>query len=138
MMCGQVLRGGSDAHDLNARAQSHSERPGRPSRRRNRRLNRAEGGASRTDRPRQNRKERRFTGDFTRCLINVGRFHRLSPNRLMGFVNEHYPGRPPEFGRIEIQHQETFFDIDSQAVAAMNTAMAGQQFEGQPVEIVVL
>ena len=71
-------------------------------------------------------------------MINVGRFHRLSPNRLMGFVNEHFPGRPPEFGRIEIQHQETFFDIDSQAVAAMNTAMAGQQFEGQPVEIVVL
>lgn len=140
VMCGQVLSSYEHAPDLNQRAQGDSDRGSRRSPRgRNRRSERGhDGGGSRGERPQRPRKERTFTGNFTRCLINIGRQQRLSPNRLMGLVNQHYPGRPPEFGRIEIQQKETFFDIDSQAVSALNSSVSGQVFEGKSIEIVVL
>ena len=87
---------------------------------------------------REKRNERiPFKGQLTRCEINLGRQNHLTPNRLMGLVNDVFEGPKPHFGKINIYGKRTVFDIDSRAVSQMMTEAGNQTFEGRNVRILI-
>ena len=53
-------------------------------------------------------------------------------------MNEHYRGKSPEFGRIDIQKRETYFDIDAKAAQQMHAGITEQHFEGRSIEVSIL
>ena len=78
-----------------------------------------------------------FKGKLTRCEINLGRQNHLTPNRLMGLVNDVFEGPKPHFGKINIYGKRTVFDIDSRAVSQMMSEAGSQTFEGRHVRILI-
>ena len=47
--------------------------------------------------------------NFDRYFINIGRRDKLNPVRLMGLLNEQLNGSKPDFGKIDIQNNFSFF-----------------------------
>ncbi len=138
VMCGQTLQSYQNAPDLNERAKFTKSRNSRNSRSRDRRSEKKGNfGRKRDDNFRKERvrKERVFEGNFTRCRINVGRRNGLSPNRLMGLVNEFYTGKKPDFGRIHIEQNRAFFDVEPKAASRVISGVHGQEFEGCRLEV---
>jgi ATP-dependent RNA helicase DeaD len=135
VMCGDTLRSYQNAPDLNERAHVRNNRDSHSRSRRGdvrgSNSRRGDGGIRRE----RVRKERVFDGDFTRCRINVGRRNGLNPNRLMGLVNEFYKGKKPDFGRIQIEQNQAFFDIEPKAASRVISGVQGQFFEGCCLEV---
>ena len=129
VMCGDILLSYQNAPDLNERANIQN---GKKTRSRHRKGEIRGGKSVRKERV---RKERVFEGNFVRCRINVGRRNGLNPNRLMGLVNEFYKGKKPDFGRIQIEQHQTFFDIEPKAVSRVISGVQGQFFEGCRLEV---
>jgi len=135
VMCGQTLQSYQNAPDLNERAKKTKNRD-KSSRRQRDRRDRRDRNKNGND-SRKPKKERHFPGNFTRCNINVGRQNGLSPNRLMGLINEFYNGKKPDFGRIDIYQKTATFDIEVSAVSKMISGVQGKEFEGRRVQVSV-
>ena len=71
---------------------------------------------------------------YTTCQVNIGRKHKLNPNRLMGLVNERIKGKKPDFGEIRIDSTSTMFDVESKSVPAVIASLTGASFEGRSVK----
>lgn len=133
VMCGQMLHSYHNALDLNERARMKLNKRERG---RQGQSKRSRGRGERST-PRTFKKERVFEGNFTRCRINLGRQNGLKPHRLMGLVNENYEGKKPDFGKIDIQKQVAYFDIDTKAVSKLVKGFQGKRFEGRRIELIV-
>jgi ATP-dependent RNA helicase DeaD len=53
----------------------------------------------------------------------------------MGLVNEFYKGKKPDFGRIQIEQNQAFFDIEPKAASRVISGVQGQMFEGCRLEV---
>ena len=120
--------------------------PSEKSERRKKRKNRRDRDGSRGDRNRgrgrndagrddkSKPKKKRRTGDFVQVQVNIGRRHKVNPNRLMGLVNERIGGKKPDFGEISIQATSTNFEVEARSVPAVIAALTGATFEGRAVK----
>lgn len=72
---------------------------------------------------------------FTRYFLNVGNRDGLNPARLMGVVNEQLNGKKPNFGKIDIQNNFSFFEVEEGFNAKLFDAVNGTQFEGRDLSI---
>jgi ATP-dependent RNA helicase DeaD len=72
---------------------------------------------------------------FTRYFLNVGNRDGLNPARLMGVVNEQLNGKKPNFGKIDIQNNFSFFEVEEGFDAKLFDAVNGTQFEGRDLSI---
>lgn len=143
LISGSLLNQYQKEFDLNARATEVSSRDkrkrkdrnrDRDSRRDGRRDGRREHG---NDRGRDGNKRKKFqpkSGNYTTCQVNIGRKHKLNPNRLMGLVNERIKGKKPDFGEIRIDSTSTTFDVESKSVPAVIASLTGASFEGRSVK----
>lgn len=71
--------------------------------------------------------------DFKRLFVNIGKNHRLNPQRLMGLVNEATRDRNIPIGRIDIMKSFSFFEIDEQYTSKVLDGLNNIDFDGVKV-----
>ena len=81
------------------------------------------------------RERREDFGNFDRYFINVGQRDGLNPVRLMGLVNESLHGSKPDFGKIDVQNNFSFFEVQQGYQNSLIESVKGVQFEGRDVAI---
>ncbi len=120
----QILEYYQDADDINASAGRSKNNNNRKnsSRKKNGRSN--SGGSG-----------RHAEEGFTRYFLNVGNRDGLNPARLMGVVNEQLNGKKPNFGKIDIQNNFSFFEVEEGFDAKLFDAVNGTQFEGRDLSV---
>ena len=116
--------------DLNARAQAVIDRKKRKKRDRDGKGK----DKGRDGRDNKRKKVHPSQGDAQPVRSNLGRKHKLNPNRLMGLVNERIKGKKPDFGEIRIEATSTTFDVESKSVPAVIASLTGASFEGRSVK----
>lgn len=72
---------------------------------------------------------------YDRYFINVGRRDGLSPVRLMGVLNEELKGKKPDFGKIDIQNNFSFFEVETGFENDLVHGTKGAKFEGRDIAI---
>ena len=135
LMTGSLLSQYQKEIDLNERAQHVIDRKKR--KRRDRDGKGRDGRGRDRGRDKRDDKRKKFTpkpGNYTTCQVNLGRKHKLNPNRLMGLVNERIKGKKPDFGEIRIDATSTTFDVESRSVPAVIASLTGASFEGRAVK----
>ncbi|MTI88708.1 MAG: DEAD/DEAH box helicase [Balneolaceae bacterium] len=88
-------------------------------------------------RNRSSRGPRKAEAGFTRYFLNIGKRDGLNPARLMGVVNEQMHGKKPDFGKIDIQTNFSFFEIEEGFDNKLFDSMNGTRFEGREVGVEV-
>lgn len=127
----QFLEYYKDSRDLNASAKGGRDRGDRDGGRgRDRNNGRSRGG-------RDSGGDRRYddAGSFDRYFINVGRRDGLNPVRLMGLINESLNGGKPDFGKIDVQNNFSFFEVEPGYQNNLVESVKGVKFEGRDVAI---
>lgn len=72
---------------------------------------------------------------YERFFINIGRRDGLNPVRLMGLVNEQLNGSKPDFGKIDLQNNFSFFEVETGYESALTNQVTGAKFEGRDVAV---
>jgi len=92
------------------------------------------GKSERKDRKDRGR-DRRNDAHLERFFINIGKRDGLNPVRLMGVINELLKGEKPDFGKIDIQMNFSFFEVEPGYGSSIIDSVKGIQFEGRDVSI---
>lgn len=74
-------------------------------------------------------------GSFDRYFINIGRRDGLNPVRLMGLLNESLNGQKPDFGKIDVQNNFSFFEVEKGYQNSLVECVKGVKFEGRDVNV---
>ncbi len=72
---------------------------------------------------------------YERFFINVGRRDGLNPVRMMGLINEQLNGSKPDFGKIDVQNNFSFFEVEPGFSNDLIHSVKGAKFEGRDVAI---
>ncbi|MCH2449003.1 MAG: DEAD/DEAH box helicase [Gracilimonas sp.] len=120
----QILEYYEQAGDINATAGKSKNNNRKNSS--NRKENRNSGGSS---------SNRIAEAGFTRYFLNVGGRDGLNPARLMGVVNEQMNGKKPDFGKIDIQNNFSFFEVEEGFDSKLFESMNGTKFEGRDISV---
>lgn len=86
-------------------------------------------------RDRDRGRDRGNDSNFERFFINVGKRDGLNPVRLMGVVNEVLNGEKPDFGKIDVQLNFSFFEVEPGYGPAIIDSVKGIEFEGRKVSV---
>lgn len=121
----QFLEYYDNSRDLNASAKGGRDRD-RGDRR---------GGRDRGDRRGSSDRKYDDASSFDRYFINVGNRDGLNPVRLMGLVNESLNGDKPDFGKIDVQNNFSFFEVELGYENKLIESVKGVKFEGRDVAI---
>ncbi|MBO6535174.1 MAG: DEAD/DEAH box helicase [Balneolaceae bacterium] len=92
-------------------------------------------GKSRSGRKERGSKSRGNDNNYERFFINIGKRDGLNPVRLMGVINEVLKGEKPDFGKIDVDLNFSFFEVEPGFGNAMIKSVKGIKFEGRPVSI---
>ncbi len=83
-------------------------------------------------RDKRERKERRRGGrteaGFTRYFLNIGKKNNLNARKLIGLINELTDSNDIEIGKIDIQRNFSFFDVEASAQKRIEKAFSGARF----------
>lgn len=80
-------------------------------------------------------RNRKSENRFERYFINIGKRDGLNPVRLMGVINELLEGDKPDFGKIEVQLNFSFFEVEPGYGNVIIESVKGIDFEGRKVSI---
>ena len=81
-------------------------------------------------------RDRRERGkDYARLFISLGSKDHVSPGTMMGFVNRVVDNREVSIGKIDIQKNFSFFEVDTEHLQEVLDAMRNAQFDGQSVTV---
>ena len=89
---------------------------------------------TREPRERKNRSERQRS-NFATIFINVGTRNKLTPNRLMGLINEAMDSKDAVIGSIDIMKKFSFFEIEDNRKDALIKALNKETFEGVALSV---
>lgn len=92
-------------------------------------------GNTRGERSSDNRRERNDQVQFTRLFINAGSKHNINPARLIGLINDYGRSRRVTIGKIDIQRNFSFFEVDAAAAQRLIGGFRGAKFEGLALEV---
>lgn len=120
----QILEYYEQAGDINATAGKSNKNKNK--RKSSKKGNRNSGGSSNS---------RVAEEGFTRYFLNVGGRDGLNPARLMGVVNEQMNGKKPDFGKIDIQNNFSFFEVEEGFDSKLFDSMNGTKFEGRDIAV---
>ena len=82
------------------------------------------------------RSQRNGQAEFSKFFINVGSYHKLSPARLMGLINEQTPKKGMAIGKIDITDRFAIFEADARYEKDLLKGFKkGVTFEGNPVHV---
>tara|TARA_R110000868_G_scaffold304437_9_gene565089 strand:+ start:3858 stop:5651 length:1794 start_codon:yes stop_codon:yes gene_type:complete len=127
----QFLEYYKDSRDLNASAKGGRDRGGRN----NDRGGRDSGGRDRERSSGGNDRKYDDADSYDRYFINIGRRDSLNPVRLMGLLNESLNGQKPDFGKIDVQNNFSFFEVEKGYQNSLIESVKGVKFEGRDVNV---
>lgn len=81
------------------------------------------------------RDRREYGKDYSRLFISLGSKDHVSPGTMMGFVNRVVDNREVSIGKIDIQKNFSFFEVDTEHLQEVLDAMRDAQFDGQSVTV---
>ena len=135
----QALAGESAAStDINISAKGNdrserSERPERGNRRERRDRDSGDEGGGRRERTRRDDDD--GGKSFTRVDFNIGYDQNLNPGRLMGMINEAMNNSSINFGKIEIDTNNSAIDVDSEHASNVAISLEGMQFGAKQLKV---
>jgi ATP-dependent RNA helicase DeaD len=80
----------------------------------------------------------RSSGVFTRFRINIGAKNHLKTHNLLGLINEMTNNRDIGVGKIQINHDFTFFDVEKSAESSIASSFADARFGGVRLQVDVV
>lgn len=83
---------------------------------------------------RQERKHRSAT-EYTRFHIGIGTKRGMTVPRLLGMINDATHDKSIDIGRIDLQRNFSFFEIENSAVEKVKEAFATVKYDNEPVEL---
>lgn len=83
----------------------------------------------------RDRDRREYGKDYSRLFISLGSKDHVSPGTMMGFVNRVVDNREVSIGKIDIQKNFSFFEVDTEHLQEVLDAMRDAQFDGQSVTV---
>ena len=93
-----------------------------------------QGKPEKRDQKERNR-NRKNDSRFERFFINIGKRDGLNPVRLMGVINELLEGEKPDFGKIDVELNFSFFEVEPGFGSTIIKSVKGIEFEGRKVSI---
>jgi ATP-dependent RNA helicase DeaD len=90
---------------------------------------------SRNERSSGTRRDRNDSADFTRLFINLGLKDNLNPPKLIGLINDNARSRRIQIGKIDIQRNFSFFEVEAGAALKLINSFKGAGFEGMALEV---
>lgn len=88
----------------------------------------------------ENRKKRGDTGPrtpekgYSRIFINIGKTDGANPSNLMGFINDHVPGKV-RIGRIDLMRNFSFFEVPEDSARKVLSAFKGVYVEDRKMVV---
>jgi ATP-dependent RNA helicase DeaD len=85
-----------------------------------------------------NRKEdhkKKGSGSFTRLCMSAGKKQGYSVPQVIGMINRKIPGRKIDLGRIDLQNNLTYIDVDSREAKRVVAAFVGVVDKGQELNM---
>ena len=83
----------------------------------------------------RDRDRREYGKDYARLFISLGSKDRVSPGSMMGFVNRVVDNRDVSIGKIDIQKNFSFLEVDTEHLQEVLDAMRNAQYDGIPVSV---
>lgn len=83
----------------------------------------------------RNEKRRGLASNFSRLFINIGSRDNLKVPNLLGLINEVTNSNNIEVGRIDIQRNFSFFDIDKNSSKRVVEAFNGKTYGSRKIEV---
>ncbi len=80
------------------------------------------------------KRSRKAEPGYTRLFINLGRTDNITPNELIGLLNDNAHGRV-EVGRIDIMQNFSFFEVAERDTRTTLKAMNRLKWHGRPVSV---
>lgn len=81
------------------------------------------------------RRERRRDINYTRFCIRMGKVHGLSAAQLIGMLNRRVPRKRVAIGKVDIQRNLTFFDVDTKEADIVMESLSGVVDKGVALDI---
>jgi ATP-dependent RNA helicase DeaD len=69
---------------------------------------------------------------YTKLFINIGQKEDLTPMELMGMVNDVLPGKPIEFGKIDVTKTATFFEVPAKDAPMIVETLSNFDYDDSP------
>ena len=79
-------------------------------------------------------RKRRNNDEYTRLFINVGTKRGLSVPRLLGMINDATRDKSIDIGRIDLQRNFSFFEIENESVDKVLEAFKNVMYDNENVE----
>ncbi|NJB85580.1 ATP-dependent RNA helicase DeaD [Lewinella marina] len=79
--------------------------------------------------------DRRSNVSYTRLCMSAGRRQGYTVPQVIGMLNKNLPGKKIDLGKIDLQNNLTFIDVDSTEASRVVAALAGVQDRGNDVEL---
>ena len=86
-------------------------------------------------RDRKDRRERRSNASYTRLCMGAGRRQGYTVPQVIGMLNKNVPGRKIDLGKIDLQNNLTFIDVDEREANRVVAALAGVRDKGQELNL---
>ena len=80
-------------------------------------------------------RERRSNVSYTRLCMAAGRRQGYTVPQVIGMLNKNVPGRKIDLGKIDLQNNLTFIDVDEREATRVVAALDGVQDRGQDVNL---
>ncbi len=132
-----------DAKDLNIGARGNNSRAGLSAGPGRGRSNERGGPNRDNPRPSRGRKSASAGGSgseaeegFTRICINIGKKDNVSPKDILGLINRSLRSREAEVGRIDLDRECSYFEIDKNHAASFKRNFKGMKFKNIDVKII--
>ncbi|WP_116128333.1 DEAD/DEAH box helicase [Lewinella sp. IMCC34183] len=87
------------------------------------------------DKPEKEKRERRGNVSYTRLCMSAGRRQGYTVPQVIGMLNKNVPGRKIDLGKIDLQNNLTFIDVDSTEAGRVVASMSGVQDRGNDVAL---
>jgi ATP-dependent RNA helicase DeaD len=81
------------------------------------------------------RRDRNEPAEFTRLFINLGLRNDLNPPKLIGLINDNARSRRIQIGKIDIQRNFSFFEVEAAAAIKLINSFKGAGYEGMALEV---
>jgi ATP-dependent RNA helicase DeaD len=84
----------------------------------------------------RDRRDRRNVS-YTRLCLAAGRKQGYTVPQVIGMLNKNVPGRKIDLGKIDLQNNLTFIDVDEREASRVVASLNGKEDRGQPVNLSV-
>ncbi len=82
-----------------------------------------------------NRYKRNKKGNFARLFLNVGRKDNMSPQRIIGMINDYAKDRDINIGDIDIKDNFSFVEVGEKYKTRVVKALSGKNVHGRALQV---